>query len=104
MKPTGSFMMNRTSMRIAVLAAVAGLAPLALVAQNDPGTMSMPGGGQGAPPQPGMPAPSSNTMRDTLGAPGQTGQEMADKQFLRNATEGGIAEVKLGQLAAQKGG
>src|SRR5258708_37098481 len=28
---------------------------------------------------------------------------MQDKMFLRKATEGGIAEVKLGQLAAQKG-
>jgi putative membrane protein len=28
---------------------------------------------------------------------------MADKMFLRKAAEGGIAEVKLGQLAVQKG-
>ncbi len=28
---------------------------------------------------------------------------MQDKMFLRKAAEGGIAEVKLGQLAAQKG-
>jgi putative membrane protein len=43
-------------------------------------------------------------MRETLGAPGQTGQEMSDAQFIRSAAEGGLAEVKLGMLAVQKGG
>lgn len=101
--------MNRTSMRIAVLAAAVVLVPSALLAQTDSGSMNnnntnMPGGGQGAPPQPGMPAQTTNSMRDTLGAPGQTGQEMVDKQFIRSAAEGGLAEVKLGLLATQKGG
>jgi putative membrane protein len=35
---------------------------------------------------------------------GDVGQAMEDKMFLRKAAEGGIAEVKYGQLAAQKGG
>lgn len=48
--------------------------------------------------------PSLSSMRDTLGAPGQTGQQMLDKQFVRNAFEGGIADMKLGTLAVQKGG
>ena len=43
-------------------------------------------------------------MRETLGAPGQTGQEMLDKQFVQKAAAAGIAEVKLGMLAVQKGG
>jgi putative membrane protein len=43
-------------------------------------------------------------MRDSLGAPGETGQQMVDKQFLRTAVETGIADVKLAELAAQKGG
>src|SRR6185437_6416420 len=33
-----------------------------------------------------------------------TGQEMMDKQFVRNAVQGGLADVKLGTLAAEKGG
>jgi putative membrane protein len=32
-----------------------------------------------------------------------TGQMMQDKLFLRTAVEGGLLEVKLGELAAQKG-
>ena len=43
-------------------------------------------------------------MRETLGAPGQMGQQLEDKAFVRTATEDGIADVKLGQLAIQKGG
>jgi putative membrane protein len=42
-------------------------------------------------------------MRETLGAPGLTGRQMADKEFLRTATLEGIADVKLGQLAGEKG-
>ena len=43
-------------------------------------------------------------MSDSLGAPGQTGQQMMDKQFVRAAAEGGLADVKLGSLAVDKGG
>jgi putative membrane protein len=43
-------------------------------------------------------------MRDTLGAPGENGQQMLDKQFVQKAAAGGIGEVKLGMLAVQKGG
>jgi putative membrane protein len=96
----------RMCMRIAVLAAAVVLAPSALVAQTDPNSMNPPppNGGQGAVPPPGGVTNPPTSMRDTLGAPGQTGQEMVDKQFLRTAAEGGLAEVKLGMLATQKGG
>jgi putative membrane protein len=97
--------MNRKSMRNAVLGAVVVLMPMALIGQMDPtnpqGAQNLPGGGQGAPQPAGQQPPT--TMRDTLGAPGETGQQMSDKQFLRTATEGGLAEVKLGLLATQKG-
>ncbi len=43
-------------------------------------------------------------MRDSLGAPGETGQQMLDKQFVRAAAEGDIAAVELGKLATVKGG
>jgi putative membrane protein len=51
----------------------------------------------------GTQANQSTSMRDSLGAPGQTGQQMRDHRFVRNATEEGIANVKLGELALQKG-
>jgi putative membrane protein len=51
-----------------------------------------------------QPSAGPTSLRETLGAPGQTGQQMADKAFVRTATEDGIADVKLGQLAVQKGG
>ncbi len=40
----------------------------------------------------------------SLGAPGETGQQMMDKQFVRSAAEGGMADVKIGTLAVEKGG
>ena len=100
-------------MRFAVLGAAALLLPLGLCAQTGAGvdpnlnpaspmTPAMPG-----PPQPGPAAPGGvppQTMRDSLGAPGLTGRQMEDKQFLMKAAEGGVAEVQLGKLAVAKGG
>jgi putative membrane protein len=42
-------------------------------------------------------------MPNSLGAPGETGQQMQDKLFVSKATEGGIAQVQMGKLALQKG-
>jgi putative membrane protein len=47
--------------------------------------------------------PSTPAMQDSGPNAGDVGQIMEDKMFLRMAAEGGIAEVRLGQLAAQKG-
>jgi putative membrane protein len=43
------------------------------------------------------------SMRDSLGAPGQNGQQILDKQFMRSAAEGSLAEVKISTLATEKG-
>jgi putative membrane protein len=48
-------------------------------------------------------APSTPSTQDSAPNSGDVGQVMQDKMFLRKAAEGGIAEVKFGQLAAQKG-
>jgi putative membrane protein len=109
-------------MLIAVAGAVALLLPAVLAAQADPaagaGSMSgtgpfpatSPGANQSGPGA-GSAAGASGSqvgqpgsMRESLGAPGETGQQMLDKQFVRAAAENGIADVKLGTLATQKGG
>jgi len=98
--------MNNKCMQIAVFAAASVLLPSALVGQMDPSqnpqNMNAPAG-QMPTSQSGTQTPPP-TMRDTLGAPGENGQQMLDKKFLENAAKGGIAEVKLGTLAVQKGG
>jgi putative membrane protein len=91
--------MTMKRMRIAILTAAVALLPMTLAGQMDPTT--------NAPVAPGPPTPGatqSAPMRDSLGAPGETGRQMVDKQFLHASAEGGIAEVKLGTLAVQKGG
>ena len=88
---------------IALVGAAAVVLSPALVAQGDPG-LSQPGSQQGTVPSSGPAQPADASMRETLGAPGVRGQQMADQQFLRTATEDGIADVKLGQLAVEKGG
>ena len=42
-------------------------------------------------------------IRDSLGAPGQNGQQILDKQFIRTAAEGGIADIRISTLATEKG-
>jgi putative membrane protein len=105
--------MNTKRMWAVVFAAVVGLAPSVLVAQIDPAANPGPQSPQGMNQptnQPGSTTPTgaqtspAGSMRDSLGAPGQTGQQMMDKQFLRAAAENGLADVKLGSLAVEKGG
>jgi putative membrane protein len=100
----------RRSGWIAIVGAAALLLPPALVAQADQTeqqgampsvetqTAPVPTGATG-----GVIPETPGSMRETLGAPGLTGRQMADKEFLRTATLEGIADVKLGQLAGEKG-
>lgn len=83
-----------------ILLAASLLSSFSLFAQ-DP-TMPSPSQGQMTPslPRPGAP----NSMQDSGPNAGDLGQIMKDKIFLRKAAAGGIAEVQLGQLAAQKAG
>ncbi len=93
---------------IAVVGAAAVLLPWSLVAQTDTGLSPQPDQQSAMPPGPnganGAQPAVPGSMRETLGAPGQMGQQLEDKAFVRTATEDGIADVKLGQLAIQKGG
>jgi putative membrane protein len=85
-----------------ILLGTAILSPGLLFAQFDPTATSA--SQTQSPPQPGRPQQQSSPAQQDSGPNnGDVGQVMQDKMFLRKAAEGGIAEVKLGQLAAQKG-
>ncbi len=72
--------------------------PGLLFAQFDPMAPSVPQSQPGRVPQnPGSPA-----TQDSGPNAGDVGRVMQDKMFLRKAAEGGIAEVKVGELAVQK--
>ena len=92
-------MTKSSSIQIALLSTTMLLAPAAVFAQ-DPATMppvpnTQPGNPNQQPPNP--------TTQDSAGAPGMSGQMMRDKLFLRTAVAGNLLQIKLGQLAAQKG-
>jgi putative membrane protein len=107
--------MKSERMRNAVLGAALVLMPAALIGQVDPTTnpgqmnpqapqnQNMPLNQPGNPTQTGAQSNQQSSMRDSLGAPGSTGQQMIDKQFMRSAAEAGIADVKMGMLAQEKG-
>ena len=90
-------MTNYQLARIALLTAVASLAPIPLVAQSNP--LSSPA----AQSQSSMPPSSTTPMQDSVGAPNETPQQLRDRMFLRKAAAGGLAEVQLGKLATEKG-
>ena len=83
-----------------ILLGTAICSPALLFAQFDPAAVPA---SQTQPNQPGKVLPSTTSMQDAGPNSGDLGQVMQDKMFLRKAAEGGIAEVKLGQLAVQKG-
>ncbi len=82
----------------AFLGTAVALSPTLLVAQFDPIASSPAATNRPQQPQ----IPSNPATQDSAPNAGDLGQVMQDKMFLRKAAEGGIAEVKLGQLAAQK--
>jgi len=75
------------------------LSPGLLFAQFDPVSIVA---SQSQSNRPQQQMPSTPSMQDSGPNSGDVGQIMQDKMFLRHAAEGGIAEVKLGQLAADK--
>jgi putative membrane protein len=81
--------MNRKYIPLLILCLAAAISPRIVVAQVDPGSPNQQ-------PNPVRPAPDSTSI------PGTSAQDMQDKAFLRKAAEGGMAEVQLGKLAAEK--
>jgi putative membrane protein len=95
MKPDSAYnLISRTLVLIAVI-----FAPTTLLAQSD---VMAQGASQTQPNQPQQVPPSTTAIQDSATTAGDVGQTMKDKIFLRKAAQGGMAEVRLGQLAAQK--
>jgi putative membrane protein len=97
--------MNSKRIGIAVVGLAMVWMPSLILAQMDSGSNSQQTqpAGQGMTQTGTAQSGQTGSMRDSLGAPGQTGQEMMDKQFMRNAAAGGIADIRLGGLATEKG-
>lgn len=92
--------MKFDQMRIVMLGTAAVLSPVVLLAQSSP---MNPSGSVSTPNQPDQQRPSTTSMQDSGTNANEVSQIMRDKTFLRKAAAGGMAEVKFGQLAAQKG-
>jgi putative membrane protein len=96
MKPDSAYnLIPRT-----LILSAAFFAPTILLAQPD---LMAQGASQTQPNQPQQAPASATAIQDSAPNAGDVGQTMKDKIFLRKAAQGGMAEVKLGQLAAQKG-
>jgi putative membrane protein len=91
--------MKFSELRMLVLGTATALSPAILFAQSNP---MNPAGSTSTANQPGQQQPSSTSMQDSSNNASEVGQTMKDKMFLRKAAEGGMAEVKFGQLAMQK--
>ena len=92
--------MKFNSFRLALLGTACTFTPFAMLAQvTDP---MAPPASQTQPNMPQHQPASTTSMQDAAAGSGNAGQTMKDKMFLRKASEGGMAEVQLGQLAAEK--
>jgi len=109
--------MIRMGIWSAVVATALTASPVFVLGQFDPTLSPNPGPMNPQSPQnqnipvnaPGNPTLTGGTqstinapMRD-IGAPDRSGQQLRDQRFVANATEEGIADIKLSELAVQKG-
>jgi putative membrane protein len=103
---------TNNSLRIAFVAVIFSLAPVASFAQTQPPPYSNDASqpypqpnqtpNSTLPPNPSSPNPASPGQQDSIGAPGLTGQMMRDQNFIRDTVEANLAEIQFGKLASQK--
>lgn len=92
--------MSKNNNRIAVAATLTGLLALApaLIAQNTSGSS----GGGSMDSHPGATGASSSGMSKSSSSMSSSKLSSADTKFVKDAAQGGMEEVELGKLAAQK--
>ena len=89
---------------VLVVGAAAMMPRMGVTQMDQNNTMQAPGPQSVSPQNANAQGTQTTSMRDSLGAPGQNGQAILDKQFVRTAVEASLGDVKLGALAAAKGG
>ena len=93
--------MKTNRMQVLILVAAGMVSSQAVLAQMDPNTQ--PASSTQANQSPQQQQPGSTAMQDSSNGPDMTTGMMRDKAFLHKVGQGGLAEVQLGKLAAQKG-
>ena len=98
--------MKISSLGLSVLTVFVALLPVAALAQRPGGTPAQgPGSQPGNNPSMQQPMPGQNPSSGTQTDAGSNKMmKNADARFAMKAAQGGMAEVQLGQLAAQKAG
>ena len=90
--------MKWNGMRVAILGTAVATVPAFAMGQT-----SSPMGGGSSPNMPNQTRTQPEGMNTPQAGPATPGDSMKDKMFVRKAMAGGLAEVQMGQLAAQKG-
>jgi putative membrane protein len=91
--------MKSCQLQIIIFGTAIALSPV-IFAQSNP---MNPGGSTSTANQSGQQQSSTTAMQDSGSNASEVSQAMKDKMFLRKAAQGGMAEVKFGQLAVEKG-
>src|ERR1700722_17880833 len=92
---------NRTMAK--TMNTITGVAALALVFGAAPAFAQYGGSSSGTPRQPQGRQQDSTTSQDNTDTNSASTKSSADENFAKKASQGGMAEVKLGQLAETEG-
>jgi putative membrane protein len=92
--------MKSNKVQVLILVAAGFVSSHVLLAQSDPGGLPA---SSTQPNQPGQQPAGTTSIQDSSTGPDATTGMMRDKAFIHKVGEGGLAEIQMGKLAAQKG-